>query len=227
MLKGTLNKDMKLSQVLSLIRSNKYSGILYIGENEENVVVVKEGRIVFASYNDFQNLDALKEIAVSNETFEFTPQQNVLFKSDFEKQSENAVEEVLKVEEDFNKVSYLLDKFVNVSEGSENVNLSSDEIKFLASLEFKPQSVKKLIQSIRKPSIDTLLFIERLIEKGVLKAYSIKNPKEYEFIVDNYPDLAPVFESVGGDVSKFESEISKNYKNIARQVISELRKIRR
>ena len=82
-MQGKLLKDAKLSEILKLSRDNEYSGIIYIGNDDENQVVIRRGRIVVANYYDLQDIDALKEIAITGEDFDFNMQSSVYFKSEF------------------------------------------------------------------------------------------------------------------------------------------------
>ncbi|MGC8575715.1 MAG: DUF4388 domain-containing protein [Caldisericum sp.] len=225
MLKGTLWKDMRLSQILELIYENKYSGFLYIGSKEENHILLKEGRIVYAEYNDYHDMDALEEIAITSETFDFVKHEQVYFKSDFEKETEKAIEIVKDVEKEFPKLAYLLNEFVNFTEGSENISLNKEDLKFLSVLEFKPTSVRRIIDKLHLPSIVVLKRINELIEKSVLYSYEIKNPKVYEYLIDNYPDLANLFEEAKGDLRTFENLLKKDYREIAPSVLREIREI--
>ena len=147
MLKGVLWKDMKFSHLLTLINSNKYSGILYIGDIEENQILFNEGRIVYANYNDLADFEALKEIATKVINFDFANQQKVYFKSDLENRTEELISEIKEIEDEFAKLSYLIVKFVNFAEGSENISLSQEELKFLATLDLSLQELKILLKS--------------------------------------------------------------------------------
>ncbi|WP_041726153.1 hypothetical protein [Caldisericum exile] len=214
---------MRLSEVLKLIFSNGYSGFLYIGDIEENHVLFKEGRIVYAEYNDYYDMDALQEIAITSEKFDFVKHESVYFKSDFEKQTPNAIAIVESVENEFPNFSHLLNEFVNFTEGSENISLTKEELKFLSVLEFKPTRVKKIIDRLHKPSIEVLRMLDELVKKSVLYSYNVNNPKIYEYLVDNYPDIATIFEQSKGDLRRFETELKRNHPDIANKVLREIR----
>jgi hypothetical protein len=227
MLKCVLWKDMKFSHLLTLINSNKYSGILYIGDIEENQILFNEGRIVYANYNDLADFEALKEIATKVISFDFANQQKVYFKSDLENRTEELISKIKEIEDEFVKLSYLIGKFVNFAEGSENISLSQEELKFLATLDFKPSRVENLAKKSKKSLIETLKMVDGLVKKSVLYVYDIQNPEVYEYIIDNYPDLIQTFEEVKGDLRLFEKEITRTHRDIARVVLSEIKRIPR
>lgn len=226
MLKGFLWKDMKLSQILKLVNKDKMSGILYIGLEDENQVLIKEGRIVYANYNDFTDLDALKEIAIVKDEFDFNIQNSVFFKSEFESLTDAAIKTVEETENIFTNISYLLDMFVEIGEGNEKIVLTSDEIKFLSSMELKPQSVKKIVANRRVPTIDTLVFLHSLIGKSVLTAYKIDYPNVFEYIVEKYPDLIEICKRYPDNLNKVKEEILKTKKETAKQIINEISRIK-
>lgn len=225
MLKGIINKDATLSQILVAISENGYSGIIYIGDIEDNQILVKEGKIVFANYNNFQNEDALKEIALSEEKFEFVQQEKVFFRSDFENKTEQVVANLKKLEEDFLKVRYLKSKFVTISDDAKDVNLTSEEIKFLASLDFKPEQIEKLLRKVERPVVETLTLVQRLAEKGILKVYEVKNPKFYQFLEDNYPELTHLYEKHQDNLKEFERLLLEDHRDISKVVLRKLREL--
>lgn len=202
MLKGFLWKDMKLSQILNLVNKNKMSGILYIGLEDENQVLIKEGRIVYASYNDFSDLDALKEMAIVKDEFDFNIQGSVFFKSEFENLTDSVIKTIEETENIFTNISYLLDMFVEIGEGNKEIVLTSEEIKFLSSMEVKPQSVKSIVSNRRVPTIDTLVLIHKLIEKSALLAYKIEYPNVFEYIVEKYPNLIEICKNYPDNINK-------------------------
>ena len=172
-MQGKLLKDAKLSEILKLSRDNEYSGIIYIGNDDENQVVIRRGRIVVANYYDFQDIDALKEIAISGEDFDFNMQSSVYFKSEFEEKTEEAIKAVEDAEEAFEKLSYMMNKYIKVSEGNEqsSISLRREEIKFLMDHVVKPESVKSIIKEEKKPSIEVLKFLNQLKENNLIVVY--------------------------------------------------------
>ena len=69
--------------------------------------------------------------------------------------------------------------------------------------------------------------VDGLVKKSVLYVYDIQNQEVYEYIIDNYPDLIQTFEEVKGDLRLFEKEITRTHRDIARVVLSEIKRIPR
>lgn len=223
-MQGKLLKDAKLSEILKLSRDNEYSGIIYIGNDDENQVVIRRGRIVVANYYDLQDIDALKEIAISGEDFDFNMQSSVYFKSEFEEKTEEAIKAVEDAEDAFEKLSYMMDKYIKVSEGNEqsSISLRREEIKFLMDHVAKPESVKSIIKEEKKPSIEVLKFLNQLKENNLIVVYEVSYPKVNDYLLEHYPETVPLFEQCSNDIKTFEKELTKNQREIAAKIIREI-----
>jgi len=223
-MRGKLLRDAKLSEILKLAKDNEYSGIIYIGNDDENQIVIRRGRIVVASYNDFQDIDALKEIAISGEEFDFNMQSSVYFKSDFEERTEEAIKAVEEAEEAFEKLAYMMNKYIKVSEeGEQNtISLKREEIKFLMDHVSKPQNINSIIKEEKKPSIEVLKFLNQLKEKNLITVYDVSHPRVYDYLLEHYPEIVPLFEQYSNDIRAFEKELTKNHRDIAAKIIREI-----
>ena len=223
-MRGKLLRDAKLSEILKLAKDNEYSGIIYIGNDDENQIVIRRGRIVVANYYDFQDIDALEEIAISGEEFDFNMQGSVYFKSDFEERTEEAIKVVEDAEEAFEELSYMMDKFIKVSEGNEqsSISLRREEIKFLMDHVAKPESIKSIIKEEKKPSIEVLKFLNQLKEKNLITVYDVSYPRVYEYLLEHYPEIVPLYEQYSNDIRAFEKELTKNHRDIAAKIIREI-----
>jgi len=76
------------------------------------------------------------------------------------KEQEEAIKAVEEAEEAFEKLAYMMNKYIKVSEeGEQNtISLKREEIKFLMDHVSKPENINSIIKEEKKPSIEVLKF---------------------------------------------------------------------
>ena len=86
----------------------------------------------------------------------------------------------------------------------------------------KPENINSIIKEEKKPSIEVLKFLNQLKEKNLITVYDVSHPRVYEYLLERYPEIVPLFEQYSNDIRAFEKELTKNHRDIAAKIIREI-----
>jgi len=50
----------------------------------------------------------------------------------------------------------------------------------------------------------------------------VSHPRVYEYLLEHYPEIVPLFEQYSNDIRAFEKELTKNRRDIAAKIIREI-----